>query len=107
MFWFQILEDEPSNENFDQLRGLFTINNNLLRSIGVSHPALEEIFAISERNGFSCKLTGAGAGCYAIVLLPNDYERQQSFTKLCDELKSKSFDALATHIGGDGLIISD
>lgn len=107
MFRFQILEEEPSDENFEKLRRLFSINNNLLRSIGVSHPALEEIFAISERNGFSCKLTGAGAGGFAIVLLPNDYERLQSFTKLCDELKSKSFDALATSIGGDGLIISD
>lgn len=45
-----------------KLKRLFSINNNLLRALGVSHPALEEIFAISERLDFGVKLTGAGAG---------------------------------------------
>lgn len=49
-------------ERHDELKRLFTINNNLLRSIGVSHPKLEQIFAISEQLGFGVKLTGAGVG---------------------------------------------
>lgn len=107
MFLLQILESEPSEENFEKLKRLFSINNNLLRSIDVSHPVLEDIFSISERNGFSCKLTGAGAGGYAIILLPPDYERSESYGKLFDELKEKSFEALPTNIGGEGLIISE
>lgn len=62
---FQILEDENSaneGKNFEKLKRLFVINNNLLRTLGVSHPVLEEIFTISERYGFASKLTGAGIG---------------------------------------------
>lgn len=60
----QILENGDANcdEAFPELGRLLRINNNLLRSIGVSHPSLEQIFAISERHGFASKLTGAGGG---------------------------------------------
>lgn len=59
--FFQILETGEENyfENFERL---ITINNNLLRSLGVSHAKLEQIFTISEQCGFSSKLTGAGGG---------------------------------------------
>lgn len=61
----QILENENSTsdeENYLKLKRLFSINNNLLRVLGVSHPVLEEIFYISESLDFGVKLTGAGAG---------------------------------------------
>lgn len=61
----QILENRASasdEDNYLKLKRLFSINNNLLRVLGVSHPVLEEIFSISERYGFGAKLTGAGAG---------------------------------------------
>lgn len=58
--------EKPISENYEKLKRLYTINNNLLRVLGVSHPVLEEIFSISEKLGFGCKLTGAGAGGYAI-----------------------------------------
>lgn len=66
-FWYhqQLLENKASSsdeENYEKLKRLFTINNNLLRALGVSHPVLEEIFSISERWGFGAKLTGAGGG---------------------------------------------
>lgn len=85
---------------------MFTINNNLLRALDVSHPKLEEIFSISERNGFGCKLTGAGAGGYAILLLPEDYAEQTAYKRLCAELTEKRFEWNVTTIGGEGLQIS-
>lgn len=66
--WFsckQIFENQneaSEQENYEKLKRLFTINNNLLRALDVSHPVLEKIFTISENLGFSAKLTGAGAG---------------------------------------------
>lgn len=42
------------------------MNHNLLKAIGVSHPALEEIFQISNSLGFGSKLTGAGGGGYVL-----------------------------------------
>lgn len=85
---------------------MFTINNNLLRAIDVSHPTLEEIFSISERNGFGCKLTGAGAGGYAIILLPPDYAKSIDYVRLCAELTEKKFEYNVTSIGGEGLEIA-
>lgn len=111
MFHFlQILEnDQPNaeNHNYEELKRLFTINNNLLRSLDVSHPTLEEIFSISERNGFGCKLTGAGAGGYAIVLLPSDYSEQTNYKRMCAEFTDKKFEWNVTTIGGDGLQITE
>lgn len=56
------MENDTEHEGFEKLKRLFSINNNLLRAIGVSHPKLEEIFRISEQNGFAAKLTGSGGG---------------------------------------------
>lgn len=105
----QILENDESDaatEYYEELKRLFTINNNLLRALDVSHSSLEEIFAISERNGFGSKLTGAGAGGYAIVLLPPDYSEQENYKRLCAELTEKKFEFNVTTIGGEGLKIS-
>lgn len=93
--------------NYEELKRLLTINNNLLRALDVSHPMLEEIFAISERNGFGSKPTGAGAGGYAIVLLPPDYQVQPNYKRLCAELTEKDFEFNVTTIGGDGLQIEN
>lgn len=55
--------DGPTDtKSFTTLERLVSINNNLLRSIGVSHVSLEKIFAIAETNEFAGKLTGAGGG---------------------------------------------
>ena len=42
------------------------INHGLLRSIGVSHPALDKLVRIAKSNGYGAKLTGAGGGGSAI-----------------------------------------
>ncbi|XP_031624878.1 mevalonate kinase [Contarinia nasturtii] len=95
------VEDRPEEENYLKLKRLFSINNNLLRALGVSHPVLEEIFAISERLGFSVKLTGAGAGGFAIILLPSSYANSEAFHNLCKELSH--FETNVTTIGGLGM----
>lgn len=92
-----------AEENYEKLKRLYVINNNLLRAIGVSHPKLEEIFSISERNGFASKLTGAGAGGFAIILLPSDYENDEAFHRLSADLSH--FKTSVTQIAGDGLRI--
>ena len=48
---------------------LFRMNHDLLRAMGVSHPALEAVVARAAEEGFAAKLTGAGGGGCALVLL--------------------------------------
>jgi hypothetical protein len=45
------------------------INHQLLCSLGVGHPRLEAVRAACEKQGFACKLTGAGGGGCAIALV--------------------------------------
>lgn len=85
----------------------FHINNNLLRSIGVSHPVLEKIFTIAETNNFGCKLTGAGGGGYATILLPSDFLNNPDYQNMCRLLKESGFDYINTTVGGSGLTIQN
>jgi mevalonate kinase len=94
---------EADGEKFQDLSELVTVNNNLLRAIGVSHPRLEKVFSIAEGFGFNAKLTGAGAGGCAFVFLPSNYEKLEKYEKMCNELKENDYEIMATIIGGRGV----
>lgn len=99
-----ILEGTKSDaDKFQELSLLVSVNNNLLRSIGVSHPRLEKVFNIAESFGFNAKLTGAGAGGCAFVFLPSNYTKMENYKKMCDDLKSNNYQIMATIIGGRGV----
>lgn len=106
----EVLENFQGSDdlnNFIKLKMFFSVNNNLLRSIGVSHPVLEKIFTIAEMNNFSCKLTGAGGGGYAIILLPSDYLQNLEYNKMCKLLEDSGFEYINTTVGGSGLTIEN
>lgn len=65
------------------------------------------MFTISEDNGFACKLTGAGGGGYAIILLPPGYENTVEFGRLGEALTADGFEWQATTIGGAGVQIAE
>ncbi|BFG04160.1 mevalonate kinase [Drosophila madeirensis] len=94
---------QDDSAKFEKLERLFQINNDLLKAIGVSHPKLEQIFTIAFKRGFFSKLTGAGAGGYAIVLLPENFECNEVYWKLKEELESAGFGVHVTTAGGVGL----
>lgn len=97
----KLLEDD--RDQFEALRTLVAVNNNLLRAIGVSHPSLEKVFQLAESSGFDAKLTGAGGGGCALVFLPKDYESRKEFGQLTDKLKEAEFNWMVTTIGGKGV----
>ncbi|XP_052892123.1 mevalonate kinase [Anopheles moucheti] len=99
-------DDDPDTV-YDRLSSLVSINNNLLRSLGTSHPALEKIFTIAERYGFASKLTGAGGGGCGFVLLPAGYRELDSFQQLTGALSEAGFRLLETTVGiGAGFTLS-
>ena len=53
---------------------LINLNGDLLCALGVSHPALGCVREISNSYKFASKLTGAGGGGCAIILLPYDFD---------------------------------
>lgn len=46
------------------------MNQQLLNAIGVGHKALNQVCGIAQERGMGAKLTGAGGGGCAIVLIP-------------------------------------
>ncbi|XP_049284818.1 mevalonate kinase [Anopheles funestus] len=99
--------DDDQDTVYDRLSSLVSINNNLLRSLGASHAALEQIFAIAERYGFSSKLTGAGGGGCGFVLLPAGYQELDSFQQLMAALTEAGFNSIETTVGiGAGFTLS-
>lgn len=46
------------------------LNHQMLNMMGVGHQSLDHIVAVAKRHGFHAKLTGAGGGGCAFVLIP-------------------------------------
>lgn len=101
---------EDARKRFDQFGRLVTLNNDLLRTIGVSHVTLEHITQICDRHGVASKLTGAGGGGYAFAVLPSEplaageADRVQA---LCEALTVAGFEWQRTSVGGAGVLIEE
>ncbi|XP_050353759.1 uncharacterized protein LOC126775719 [Nymphalis io] len=107
---FEIMEKlatcdpEDSETHYNHLSELWNMNHCLLASLGVSHPSLEDIRASATKHGLACKLTGAGGGGYAIVLIPPT-TKQPTVEALSNELKDKGYTVSDTQLGGPGVLI--
>jgi hydroxymethylglutaryl-CoA reductase len=61
------------NSDFEKLGYLMNLNQGLLNAIQVSTPELEEMMALTRRNGaLGAKLTGGGGGGAMIALCPEN-----------------------------------
>ncbi|KOB76879.1 Mevalonate kinase [Operophtera brumata] len=80
------------------------MNHCLLAALGVSHPALEVIRAAAKGKGLACKLTGAGGGGYAMVLIPPSTPRS-IIDSLSSQLLENGFRVKETRLGGTGVAV--
>lgn len=95
---------DPNDTSTSQTLGdLVNINHGLLVALGVSHPRLERIRELVESAGVGwSKLTGAGGGGSAIVLLkPN--VAPGALRALQAQLDEEEFERFETTLGGDGV----
>ncbi|GJQ09832.1 hypothetical protein GpartN1_g1623.t1 [Galdieria partita] len=90
-----------------QLAMLMKTNHHLLNAMGVGHPLLEDIISIAQQFGFEgAKLTGAGGGGCAIILI--DYGKSiEHVDKLLNTLHSTphSYRCFEIVLGGTGVQI--
>lgn len=88
-------------------KNLFTLvrtNQALLSALDVSHSKLDIICSIARDHSFAGKLTGAGGGGYAYILLqPNVDDVRITF--LCELLTREGFDIRRTSLGCNGVMI--
>ncbi|KAG8923460.1 cystathionine beta-lyase [Tulasnella sp. 408] len=96
---------DPELERSELLKALESLideNHAHLVTLGVSHPALEKIREVTAERGLHAKLTGAGGGGCAVVLLP-DAIADKSLNELVQALEKEGFEAYTTSVGGGGL----
>ena len=96
--------DDSTNDRFRTIQNLIQYNQKLLEALGVSHPALEEVILIAKSFGLSAKLTGAGGGGFALIILPPSLD-ENKLKNLKERLVKKHFDCYETNIGVDGVRI--
>lgn len=96
---------EPDTEtDYQHLAELWDMNHCLLAALGVSHPALEVIRHAAKAKGLACKLTGAGGGGYAMVLIPPSTPRS-IIDSLSSNLMEHGFRVKETKLGGEGVTV--
>ncbi|CAO3661422.1 unnamed protein product [Umbelopsis vinacea] len=92
-------------EVIERIEELFELNHCLLSAMGVSHPSLEQVRAITSKHGLKTKLTGAGGGGCAVTVIRDDtqHETMESTVK---ELTAAGFECYETSVGGPGVGVS-
>ncbi|KZW02791.1 cystathionine beta-l [Exidia glandulosa HHB12029] len=94
----------PRDKLLGVIAALIDENHDYLRKLGVSHPVLEKIRALTVDEPFklSTKLTGAGGGGCAVTLIP-DTLPDETLEKLSDILRAEGFLPYTAAVGGSGL----
>lgn len=92
------------DEFYKELLTLIDVNQNLLSSCQVSHPTLDGICDEARKHSLGAKLTGAGGGGYAyVLLLPNTSD--ETITEISDTFLEKGYSVTLTNLGGSGVKI--
>jgi len=92
----------PRSSLLSALEALIDENHAHLVTLGVSHPSLERIRAVTAKKNLHTKLTGAGGGGCAVTLIPDEFN-DEALKELVQELESEGFAAYTTSVGGSGL----
>ena len=103
---------------YTRMRRLVTLNHGVLNALGVGHASLERVVEAAARRGFAAKLTGAGGGGCALVLLPplqqhganagagevaEERHGEQAVASLVLELEQQGCSCFETRLGGEGV----
>lgn len=101
---YQEKQITSTGQFFDELEALVDRNQVLLNDMGVGHEALDRVVKVAQSHGLHAKLTGAGAGGCAFVLL-----RDSTSQSVVDALRAsmeqgEGFQCFETRIASHGVI---
>ena len=97
------MEDEGDTvEKYQDLCRLVSYNQKLLNTLGVSHTSLEEVVTIAKSFGLDAKLTGAGGGGFAFILLP-PFVLDAKISDVKEKLSKKGYDCYEANLGVNGV----
>lgn len=82
------------------------MNQNILSTLGVSHPSLDRICDEARKHGLAAKLTGAGGGGHAYVLIPPD-TADETIRSISQKLTADGFKVTQAQIGCRGVTIDE
>ncbi|XP_011497951.1 PREDICTED: mevalonate kinase [Ceratosolen solmsi marchali] len=99
-------ENDQLIEAYKELSVLVNMNQGLLSTCQVSHSSLDLICMTANNYGFSAKLTGAGGGGFAYILIPPNAS-DVNVQDLSSELIKNGFSVIKTNLGGSGVEIHD
>ncbi|XP_031828553.1 mevalonate kinase [Nomia melanderi] len=97
-------DNETLFEGYRQLMTLINMNQGLLTTCQVSHPSLDRICAEAQNYALAAKLTGAGGGGYAYILLLPDTQ-PETIASISRKLIADGFPVTLTTLGGAGVQI--
>ncbi|CCG80818.1 Mevalonate kinase [Taphrina deformans PYCC 5710] len=86
-----------ARENKDRIGALMELNQGLLRTLGVSHPAIEEVVRDNHTKGWT-KLIGAGGGGCVITLL-----KDEAVSLVSPDSSSSKPEQYLVALGGSGV----
>lgn len=89
-------------ETYKQLMVLINMNQGLLTTCQVSHPSLDRICAEAQNYALAAKLTGAGGGGHAYILLLPDTQ-PETISSISRKLIADGFFVTLTMLGGTGV----
>ena len=78
------------------------MNQHMLNAIGVGHPSLDRVCAAATTVGAHAKLTGAGGGGCAFVLLRKEAEGA-ALAALKSAIEVEGFEVWETAVGAQGV----
>ena len=94
---------------YQRLEQLIDYNQKLLESLGVSHPSLEKVVSLSSDHDLHGKLTGAGGGGFAFVLLTprkdDGQEREEAVKVAKERLNEEGFRCWETLLQPQGVSV--
>jgi mevalonate kinase len=97
-------EAGDTRDKYENLNDLIVYNQKLLESLGVSHSSLDDVIATARSLGLKAKLTGAGGGGFAYILLP-PFVSEDDICQVKDKLTKRGYTCCETRLGVNGVRI--